>query len=75
LKENHHKYSKKAKISHIFNIRSINLQEKIIQNHEKTKNKRNFSREMKRSSSKEELRGLNLILVDKKQEGEEVRKG
>lgn len=66
LKENHNKYSKKAKISHIFNIRSINLQEKNIQTLEKNKNPRNFSRDLKRSSSKEEIRGINLILVDKK---------
>jgi hypothetical protein len=74
-KENHNKSTlKKNKIAHIFNIRSINLIEKIKYDREKIeiekqrlKNKYS-SKEIKKSIEKDNLKGLNLILVEKKSE-------
>jgi hypothetical protein len=65
---------KKSKISHIFNVKSINLTEKMRQDKidsDKTKFKRKHSsKEMKRNvtekAEKDNYKGLNLILVDKK---------
>lgn len=70
----HTKASKKNKIAHIFNIRSINLVEKIrLDGREQEKRTRNkYSREVKHSLEKD-LKGLNLILVEKRTAGSPKR--
>jgi hypothetical protein len=71
-KEQHNRSSlKKNKIAHIFNIRSINLIEKIREKADQDKQKvrgKRSSKEVKRSADKERdnLKALNLILVEKR---------
>lgn len=63
---------KKNKIAHIFNIRSINLIEKIRNDRDKADPDRlklktkHSSKEIKREKERDNLKGLNLILVEKR---------
>ena len=73
-KELHSKASKKNKIAHIFNIRSINLVEKTRQEGKEGEKRagNKYSREIKHSLEKH-LKGLNLILVEKRTAGSSKR--
>lgn len=72
-KEHHNKsLIKKNKIAHIFNIRSINLIEKIrfdrdkIEHHDKQKIKHNKESSKEIKKEKEQLKDLNFIFIEKK---------
>lgn len=73
-KEMHNKTNKKNKIAHIFNIRSINLVEKINGREGEKRVRNKYSKEIKHSLEKD-LKGLNLILVEKKTAGSPKRLG